>query len=35
VVDSAARVAELVDKIRDLVSSDLEKLITQITLDTL
>jgi len=35
VVDSAQRVAELVDKIRSLVSSDLEKLITQITLDTL
>ena len=35
VVDSQQRLAEMVEKIRAVVSSDLERLITQITLDTL
>ncbi|KPV52862.1 hypothetical protein SE17_12950 [Kouleothrix aurantiaca] len=35
VVDSQARIAELVEKIRSVVSGDLERMITQITLDTL
>ena len=35
VVDSNERLAALVDQIRATVSGDLERLITQITLDTL
>lgn len=35
VVDSQARVAQLVQQIREAVSGDLERMITQITLDTL
>ena len=35
VVDSQERLAALIDQIRSAVSGDLERLITQITLDTL
>ena len=35
IVDSQARLAALIEQIRATVSGDLERLITQITLDTL